>query len=158
MSLDLINTASTLVSALAVVASLVFVALQLKANTKAQRASSAWQAENAWAQLNFEVARDPQIAVILDHILSSVTGSAPPEGPGARQTKFMIRSLLQHVQSQFFLFREGSLSEESWRHQRSWAVKFVKFPIVEAFLSEEIEQDILSADFRSEVLGSLESH
>ena len=123
MSLDLINTASAIVSALAVVASLVFVALQLRASTKAQRASSAWQAENAWAQLNFEVARDPQIAEILDRILSSDNGAAPPEGPRLQQTKYMIRSLLQSVQSQFFLYREGSLSEKAWRHQRNWAAR-----------------------------------
>ena len=131
MSLDLINTASAIVSALAVVASLVFVALQLQAGTKAQRALSAWQAENAWAQLNFEVASDPQIAEILDRILSSDSSAALPEGQRWLQTKFLIRSLLQHVQSQLFLYREGSLSVESWRHQRSWAVKFVTVALSE---------------------------
>lgn len=68
----------------------------------------------------------------------------------------MIRSLLQHVQSQFFLYREGNLSEEAWRHQRNWAVRFVRFPLVAALLIEEIDQDILSPDFRADLLGSLE--
>ena len=63
----------------------------------------------------------------------------------------MIRSLLQHVQAQYFLFREGSLSAKDWRFQRNWVVKFVKLPLVTAILNEEIDQEMFSADFMAEI-------
>lgn len=151
MSLELINTISAAVSALAIVISLVFVGLQLRASTRAQRALSAWQSENAWAQFNFEVARDPQTAELLNLISTANASPDALQGTKLLQAHFMIRSLLQHVQAQYFLFREGSLSEKDWRFQRNWVVKFVKLPHVTAILNEENDQEMFSADFMAEI-------
>lgn len=151
MSLDLINTISAAVSALAIVMSLVFVGLQIRASTRAQCALSAWQSENAWAQFNFEVARDPQAAELLNCISTASVTLDALQGTKLLQAHFMVRSLLQHAQSQYFLFREGSLSAKDWRFQRNWVAKFVKLPFVAALLSEEIGQEIVSSDFLAEI-------
>ncbi len=153
MTLDFINTLSATVSAIAVVLSLVFVGLQLRASTRAQRALAAWQSENAWAQLNFEVSIDPRTAELLQTILSEDASLADLAGAKLPQARFMVRSLLQHVQSQYFLFREGSLSVEDWRHQKIWVVKFARLPLVVAFLNEVVDQGILSSDFWAEVIS-----
>ena len=151
MSLDLVNSISAAVSALAVVMSLVFVGLQIRASTRAQRALSAWQSENAWAQFNFDVARDPQTAELLHRITGENENLEALQGTKLLQAHFMIRSLLQRAQSQYFLFREGSLSAKDWRFQREWAAKFVKLPLVAVLLREEIDQEIVSADFLAEI-------
>ncbi len=151
MPLDLVNTISAAVSALAIVISLIFVGLQIQASTRAQRAQSAWQSENAWAQFNFEVARDPQAAELLICISAASSDPDVLQGTKLYQAHFMIRSLLQHAQSQYFLYREGSLSAKDWHFQRSWAAKFVKRPFVAALLSEEIDQAVLSSDFLAEI-------
>ena len=105
MSLDLVNSISAAVSALAVVMSLVFVGLQIRASTRAQRALSAWQSENAWAQFNFDVARDPQTAELLHRITGENENLEALQGAKLLQAHFMIRSLLQHAQSQYSLSR-----------------------------------------------------
>ena len=151
MSLELINTLSAGISALAVVISLIFVGLQLRASTRAQRALAAWQSENSWAQLNFEIAKDPQIVEVMEKINSLQTGPGSLQGTKLLQSQFMIRCLLQHAQSQYFLFSDGSLSEEIWHHQRNWVVKFIKLPAVAALLSEEIDQSIVSSKFLAEI-------
>ena len=76
MSLEAINTLSAAISAFAIVVSLLFVAAQIRAGTKAQRASSAWLAENAWAQFNFELARDPSMAKL---VMSVFAGNLAPD-------------------------------------------------------------------------------
>jgi hypothetical protein len=131
--------------------SLVFVGLQIRASTRAQRALSAWQSENAWAQFNFEVARGAQAAELLNCISTASVSLDALQGTKLLQAHFMIRSLLQHAQSQYFLFREGSLSAKDWRFQRNWVAKFVKLPLVAALLSEEIDQEIVSSDFLAEI-------
>lgn len=151
MSLELINTISAAVSALAIVISLAFVGLQIRASTRAQRALSAWQSENAWAQFNLEVARDPQTAELLNLISTASVNLEALQGTKLLQAHFMIRSLLQHAQSQYFLFREGSLSARDWRFQRNWVAKFVKLPLVAALLTEENDQEIVSSDFLAEI-------
>jgi hypothetical protein len=151
LSLELINTISAAVSALAIVISLVFVGLQIRASTRAQRALSAWQSENAWAQFNLEVARDPQTAELLNLISTASVNLEALQGTKFLQAHFMIRSLLQHAQSQYFLFREGSLSARDWRFQRNWVAKFVKLPLVAALLTEENDQEIVSSDFLAEI-------
>lgn len=151
MSLELINTLSAGISALAVVISLVFVGMQLRASTRAQRALAAWQSENSWAQLNFEIAKDPQTAELMEKIHSLQAGPGSLQGTQLLQAHYMIRCLLQYAQSQYFLFREGSLSEEIWEHQRSWLVKFVKLPAVAAMLNVEMDQSVLSSSFLAEI-------
>lgn len=151
MSLDLINTISAAVSAFAIVVSLVFVGLQIRSATKAQRASSAWQAENAWAQFNLEIAKDADAAALLDRIFAAGPNLEALQGAKLVQANFLIRSLLQHAQSQYFLFREGSLSAKDWHFQRNWAAKFVKLPLVAALLRQEIDQEIVSSDFLVEI-------
>ena len=154
MSLELINTLSAGISALAVVISLIFVGLQLRASTRAQRALAAWQSENSWAQLNFEIAKDPQTAELMEKIQSSQSGQSGPgslQGTQLRQAQYLIRCLVQHAQSQYFLYREGSLSTEIWHHQRDWLVKFVRLPAVAAILNVEFDQSILSSSFLAEI-------
>ena len=73
MSLELANTLSSAVAAIAVVISLIFVGLQLRASVRSQQALAAWQSENSWAQLNFEIARDPQAIELMEKINSPET-------------------------------------------------------------------------------------
>lgn len=151
MSLELINTLSAAISALAVVISLIFVGMQLRASTRAQRALAAWQSENSWAQLNFEIAKDPQVVELIEKIHSLQAGLGSLQGTQLLQAQYLIRCLVQHAQSQYFLFREGSLSAEIWEHQRNWMIKFVRLPAVAAILNVEIDQSILSSSFLAEI-------
>jgi hypothetical protein len=155
MSLELANTLSSAVAAIAVVISLIFVGLQLRASVRSQQALAAWQSENSWAQLNFELARDPQAIELMEKINSPETSLELLQGTQLLQAQYMIRCLLQHAQSQYFLFRRGSLSEEDWRHQRNWLVKFVRLPMVVALLKDEIDQAILSSSFLADLEATL---
>ena len=155
MSLEAINTLSAAISAFAIVVSLLFVAAQIRAGTKAQRASSAWLAENAWAQFNFELARDPSMAKL---VMSVFAGNLAPDSLTAGekdQIHFFIKSALQHSQSQFFLFCEGSLSPDAWNHQSAYLAPLLRVPLVVAAVKLEIEWKTFSPRFEFEVLRPL---
>ncbi len=60
---DAIGSIGEVISAAAVVVSLVYLANQLRTNTKAIRASASWDAEIAFAERNASNSRDPEAAL-----------------------------------------------------------------------------------------------
>lgn len=46
-----------------------------------------------------------------------------------RQNYFIARSVLYNYEAQWFLWKEGSLSNEMWQNRRRWAKSYVSLPI-----------------------------
>ena len=151
MSMDVVNSVMSLISTAALVISVVFVGMQLRAGTKAQRAMTAWQAENLWSSFNTQLAFDPKAADLLDLIFSSELGENSKEEGPYRQAHYLVRAMLQISQAQYFLFREGSLPKEYWDQERHWLDIFMKFPLVELFMANEITNGLLTPMFRNEI-------
>ncbi len=59
MNWEALGAAGEVVGAIAVVASLVYLAVQLRVNSKTLKANGSWNAEMGWAGLNGTTAHDP---------------------------------------------------------------------------------------------------
>jgi len=55
-------------------------------------------------------------------------------------------SILQMVQAQYFLWREGSLPDEIWSYRSVWARRYIMLPVVQV-----IWEDLKKENFLAEV-------
>ncbi len=156
--MDLNDTAQLLgnfgefVGAIAVVISLVYLAIQLRMNTKALRANAAWDSEVTYGSANMDIARDPQFAPLFAKASSASAKLSDFENTEIDQLYFMVRGALQYAQAQWWLWRSGSLPDELWEFRRRWAKNFVEAPVINSIWQAELEQHIFSTRFAQDIL------
>ena len=56
------------------------------------------------------------------------------------QFYFVCRSVLYKYEAQWFLWSEGSLSNEMWQNRRRWAKAFVSLPVAGRVWEMEMDQ------------------
>ena len=146
---QLLGNYGEFVGAVAVVISLIYVAAQLRTNTRAQRAGAAWDSETIFSELNFRIAQDPEFA----QLAAKLYEATPDElnSTERAQVHFAIRATLQNVQAQYFLWREGSLSDENWTYRRRWVQRYLQVPVVRALWDIESTQDLYAHQFVTEI-------
>ena len=127
------------VGAFAVVATLFYLVVQVRqskkateANTRAIRGNAAWDAENVFAQRNLGVARDPKHAELVQRVFAPDTEVNTLNEMDRMRAFADTTSILQMVQAQYFLWREGSLPEEIWSYRSVWARRYITLPVVQA--------------------------
>lgn len=125
---DLANLGETL-GGLAVLISLVYLIIELRRNTKTARSEAAWNATVALAELCEEISTSPALAEI------ATRGHEPDAVPGDfskaefAQFFFLTRSVLYKYEAQWYLWREGILSDEMWQNRRRWAKSYTSLPV-----------------------------
>ena len=141
-----------IVGGIAVVVSLVYLALQMRMNTKVLKANAAWDSEIAFGNANLDVARDPLFALLFSK--ASRADSKPEDFTEAEtaQLYFGVRSALQITQAQWWLWRSGSLPDELWNYRRRWARLFVEAPVLNPIWQAELEQHVFSEQFVQDIL------
>lgn len=126
MTLELFNQISQIVAAVGVIASLIFLAIQTRQNSRTMRAKASWDAQVSFAEINDELASGSQISQI------SFKAFSDPQSLTAFETylfhRFM-RSVLQRTEAQFALYTNGVLDVEVWRLRRSYAKSLMNNPI-----------------------------
>ena len=142
------------ISAIAVLFTLLYLAVQIKqtkiateANTRALRGSASWDAEVIFAQRNHEAAFDAVFSDLIERAYD-------PEGDlttwnKTDRNKIMLDTLscFQMVQAQYFLWREGSLPEDIWVYRSTWARRAIMLPVLAAYWQQFRSSDILSEPF-----------
>ena len=91
MNWEAIGAVGEISGALAVVASLLYLAIQTKANAKAMRINAVWDAETAFAQVNYDHAHDPALVDILSRALMADAKSEDFTGTELGQIHMMLR-------------------------------------------------------------------
>jgi hypothetical protein len=141
-----------IVSGIAVVISLVYLALQMRMNTKTLKANAAWDSEITFGNSNADMARDPLYALLISR--ASRADSKPEDFTEAEtaQLYFGVRAALQIAQAQWWLWRSGNLPDELWEYRRRWARLFVEAPVISPIWQAELEQHVFSQQFVQDIL------
>jgi len=150
MSWEAISTIAEVIGAIAVVVSLVYLAIQLRTNTRAVRANAAWDSEISYAEKNYDIAHAPSVALLAAR-LSSASSIEDFDETESAQLYFAVRGALQVAQAQWWLWRSGSLPDELWAIRRRWAKNFIDAPAVNAIWRAELEQHIFSEEFAEHI-------
>ena len=149
MNWDAIGAVGEVVGALAVVATLFYLVIQVRqsrqateANTRAIRGNASWDAENVFAQRNLGIAGDTDHAELVQRIYATNADISSFSESERIRVVADTTSTLQMVQAQYFLWMEGSLPDEIWAHRSTWARRFIMLPIVNV-----VWEDLKTEDF-----------
>lgn len=124
MDFDKTNRWLTSLTNLAVIAGLVFLAIELQQNTQQLRMQSyqAWHAANT--ELNMAIA-DPELSAIIS---SGHGNSANLTNKTYIAYAMFHFSMLQMAQSTHYLYLEGALDEELWKSEMQRAAGVLSLP------------------------------
>ncbi len=142
------------VGAVAVLFTLLYLAIQVRqskkateANTRSLRGSASWDAEIVFAHRNEKASHDQGFADLLQRAYDPEGDVNSWDQSERNQIMFDTLSCFQMVQAQYFLWREGSLPDDIWDYRSTWARRAVMLPVIAAFWHQFRSSDILSEPF-----------
>lgn len=131
--------------------SVVFVGIQIRQNTRATRAASAYDTMKTWGLYNHEYVLNPESLGVVSRVFDqSKTINDFNDLEQAQITSF-ARSLIQLWTSQYILYKEGSLPQEYWEINGRYAANFVRIPTICVVLEREMLTGVMTADFAAEL-------
>ena len=147
MTLEELGNLGEALSGIAVLVSLVYLIVELRRNTRTARSSSAWNSTVALAELCEVIAPNPQLSELTMRALDSETTPDDLTAAEFAQFFFICRSVFYKYEAQWFLWREGSLSDEMWQNRRRWAKSFVSLPVAGRVWEMEMNQHQYTTGF-----------
>ena len=123
---EFIGGISGVVSALAMIASLVFVGLQVRQHTRAVRSSTRSEIALSQVDTNYRLAENPALLAAGYGLLKGDDLSPEDRLAGGQVLSGVFRAL----ENQFFAYKEGNFSESIWQGYKQnliWNVSQVNF-------------------------------
>jgi len=130
MSLQDLGNIGEFIGAIGVVASLIYLALQIRQNTKAVRRTAHISAVDAFNNFNSLIAQSPEVARI---------GRIGMLDPGKLNEDERVRFerlmsiVITNLENLFFQHRDGLLEAERWEAYEAILRDFVSFPIFPSY-------------------------
>jgi hypothetical protein len=126
---EALGSIAELLGAAGVIASLVYVAIQIRQNTRALRASTYESLAQATASSNSLLISDPEIARLVDVGL----GSGPLAHEDRARFAAYLRMTFRRYDSIFLHYRQGTLPLEAWEAYLSSFRRVLRSPNVRDF-------------------------
>ena len=145
MNWDAIGAIAELMGALGVIASLLFVALQVRQNSKVVAANTFQAISSTSSDAAFRMAENPQLAVIIRKSITEPSGLNEEERTRA---EVWMRGLFRNYENYYYQYTRGHLEVDIWNgyleviltglsnefgsawwgtHQRAFGKQFVEF-------------------------------
>ena len=153
MNWEAIGAIGETVSALAVVVSLAYLAIQLRTNSQTLKANAAWDAEVLWGASNVGIGEKGEVALLVHRAAATDAKLDDFSEEERAMIYFLVRGALQYAQAQWWLWREGNLPDEIWNMRRRWARNYINAPLMNAVWNDDIKQYILTEDFVLDVMS-----
>ena len=147
MTLSDLGSIGEALSGAAVLFSLIYLIVEVRRNTKATRSDSAWNSTVALAELCEVIGSNPQMAELVMRAHDENTKPEDLTPSEFSQNYFIARSVLYKYEAQWFLWREGSLSDEMWQNRRRWAKSYISLPVGARVWEMEKQQHQYTAGF-----------
>ena len=151
MNWDAIGAAGEVVGAIAVVVSLVYLAVQLRVNSKTLKANGSWSAEMSWAGLNANTAHDPVHSLLASRAAAPEARLDDFDETERAQLWFLHLTVFQTTQAEYFMWKDDCLAEEVWMYRLSWFRSYILLPIVGVHWQQMKSQNLLSPTFVTEI-------
>src|SRR5215469_4230 len=116
MSLTQMASLSSTVSAVALVASVIYASIQIRQNTRAVLASAFQQVVNSFAEISFEISKDKTLVALY---LRGGQEFASFEELERLQYRLLLLSLLRRAENVFFQTEIRMLHSDHWSGMRS---------------------------------------
>jgi hypothetical protein len=126
------------VGSLGVIATLFYLAIQIRANTKTTRASASFDAIHSWAQLNENIAiqLDDFHAIMLQATDDSTKADVFSETEW-QKISLLNRAVMQKLEGQYYLYKYGLMEPDIWIKRSSAGRGFIEPPAQRQWWEEE---------------------
>jgi hypothetical protein len=150
LNVNLIAVLAEVTGAIAVVVSLIYLAIQTRDNTRVMRSRAVWDAQVSFVEVNEILGDCGYVSELIYKMLSESDQLSDKE-------KYMIqrffRGWFQRMEAQFALYRSGILDEEVWSLRRGYAKAILNHPIAK----ECWETDKTNSMFTTAFIESIDS-
>jgi hypothetical protein len=160
MNWEAIGAIGEVVGAAGVVATLLYLAVQVRlsrratdANTQVNRAASAALSQDANAGLNQLLASNSSLSKLLSHAMEqgSFDGLSPDE---VLRLRMFMRAGVQIMEATYFRYEEGLLDPRIWALRRDWTKSFIQTAPVSDWWAAERESSCFTNEFIAEIEGA----
>jgi len=148
MNWDAIGAVGEIVGATAVVASLLYLAVQTRANAKALRANAIWNSETVFGAVNYSHGANPEWAHLISRSVSPDVTMSDLSPTEQSQIQFTFRGALQYFQAQWSLWNEGLVPDELWERRRKGLRQMIEAPVMREIWDEEVRQHTIPDEFK----------
>ena len=150
MSWDAIGALAELLGAVGVIVSVIYLANQIRINTKTVKAEAAKGTYSDWADFNYALSMHPN-RVEIDRMWKP--DSKWDDFTHEQQVilGWVCRSIVERFEAEFALYEAGILKPEVWEKHRTYCHSFICLPAVSTWWASEIEQPICSDSFIKEI-------
>ena len=149
MNLESLAQVGEALGGLAILVSLLYVAIELRRNTTTTRANTSYKGAHSWAELNTTMAENSRLA--------SLTARSMPESDPqfsaeeARQVHFLGRSCMERLDGLYYLYRNKQHEAELWEVRVTWARRFLALTYWGRWWQQERQTSNYSLSFISEL-------
>lgn len=129
MSLSELANVGEALGGLAVLISIVYLALEVRRNTRTARSTASWNATVTLGELCEGISHNADLSAL---VVRASDAAARPEDLSEdefAQYFLFFRSVFFKYEAQWYLWKEGTLSDEMWENRRKWAKSFVSLPV-----------------------------
>lgn len=148
MTLEAIYYISQIVAAAGVIASLVFLAIQTRQNSRLVRASAIWDAQTSIAEINERLADGGLVSQLVFKFMTSPDSLTDFE---KYQMHRHFRALILRTEAQFALHKNGVLDAEIWQLRRKWFRGFMNNPAFLEIWQAEKSNAVITRAFMEEM-------
>jgi hypothetical protein len=148
MTLENIYYIGQTIAVLAIVGSLVFVAIQTRQNGRTLRAQAAWDAQASFAEINDMLAAGGPISEVSYKAFTAAETLSPYERYLMHR---LMRGLLQRAEAQYALYANGVLDAEVWRLRRGYIRSLLSNALVNEVWRVEKANSMFTAAFIAEI-------
>jgi len=143
---DIANIGEAL-GGLAVLVSIIYLILEIRRSTRTAKSTAAWNATVALGELCEGLSHNRELSTL---ILRASSEDFRPEDLSEEEISqyfLFFRSVFFKYEAQWYLWRDGTLSDEMWQTRRRWAKSFVSLPVPARMWEIEKEQHQYASGF-----------
>lgn len=151
MTLQDLGNIGEFLGSIGVIVTLIYLAIQIRQNTKAVRASSAAESQYVFANTNEWLLENPEVHLLINRTLSEKS-RVPDFSDEEKETiRSFGRMIFQRYEALYFLYREGHLSKDIWKVRSQSARTVIEFPVWKSYWREETQQPYFTSEFVKEI-------
>jgi hypothetical protein len=145
---EAIGAVGQLVGAAGVIVSIVYLAIQIRANTRTMRARAGFDATHSWAQSNdaWSQLSDEFLAQAARWFDPALRLEQLSDAEYARLS-LVFRSVFQKLEGQYYLFRYGLLDAGIWETRSRVGRGIIELPALREWWDGELRNETFSAEF-----------
>ena len=151
MNWEALGTAAELVGAFGVIASLIFLAIETRRNTKTMRSSLSNNSLESIAALNDIVLTDPELRRVVSKSTSANMEATDFDDEEWEAVIYLGRALFLRLEGAYILYKQGLIEQDVWEIKKAVGSGMIKLPIWRRYWKQEQSNGLFSPSFIEEL-------